>query len=86
MCEEQQPLLLKGSEFAMYIGKDIHKEIPALFNKMRHFAAKGYRGVRLDKETNSIIWGKSESDKCKAVARKVMINCCLNYQGKTIRS
>ncbi len=85
MCEEQQPLLLKGSEFAMYIGKDIHKEIPALFNKMRHFAAKGYRGVRLDKETNSIIWVKSDYE-YKAVARKVMTNCCLNYQGKTIRS
>ena len=70
------------NEFSMYIGKDIHKEIPALFNKMRHFVEKGYRGIRLDKQTNSIIWVKSEDD----VMPKAMINLYSSSQGKTIRS
>lgn len=73
------------NEFFMYIGKDVHREIPALFNKMRHFIEQGYIGVRFDKETNSIVWIKSDYE-YRSVARNVMTNCYPNYQGKTIRS
>lgn len=74
------------SAFLMYIGKDIHKEIPALFNKMRHFVSKGYRGVKLDKQTNSIVWAKTELSKTKVMLSKTFIGLWPNNQDKTIRS
>ena len=73
------------NEFSMYIGKDIHKEIPALFNKMRYFVAKGYRGIKLDKQTNSIVWAKSEESKCKTIMKNAMLNHFSDYRDKTIR-
>ena len=73
-------------EFFVYIGKDIHKEIPALFNKMRHLVEQGYRGVRLDKQTNSIVWVKQEERKYNSCARKHPMFNFLNSQGRTIQS
>ena len=84
--EKQQIPLLKDSEFAMYIGKDIHKEIPALFNKMRYFVAKGYRGVKLDKSTNSIVWAKPEEQRYNEMLPQIITNFYANVQGKAIRS
>ncbi len=49
--------------FAMYIGQDIHKEIPALFNKMQYWVARGYQGIGIHKETNSILWAKDGAAK-----------------------
>ena len=43
---------------SMFLGNDIHVKIPALFNKMKYFIQNGYHGVRLDKETQSLIWEK----------------------------
>lgn len=45
---------------SMFLGNDIHVKIPALFNKMQYFIQKGYHGVRLDKQTQSLIWEKQD--------------------------
>ena len=74
------------SAFSMYIGKDIHKEIPALFNKMRYFVAKGYRGVRIDKSTNSIVWAKTVEQRYNEIFPQIITNFCANVQDKAIRS
>lgn len=86
LYEEQQLSMLKDSEFAMYIGKDIHKEIPALFNKMRHFVAKGYRGVRLDKSTNSIVWAKPKKQLYNEMFPQIVTKFFANVQDRATRS
>ena len=48
----------KTTTQSMFLGNDIHVKIPALFNKMQYFIQKGYHGVRLDKQTQSLIWEK----------------------------
>lgn len=58
-----EPIPSAENSFAMYIGQNIHKEIPALFNKMRYLAGKGYHGIKLDRQTNSIIWSRPQKEK-----------------------
>lgn len=48
-----------SQSYSLYLGDDIHKKIPALFTKMKHLISKGYQGIKLDKETKSLIWKKS---------------------------
>ena len=86
LCEEDQECIIEDSSFSMYIGKDIHKEIPALFNKMRYFVAKGYRGIRLDKTTNSIVWAKPEMQRNNEMLPQIMTNFFANIQDRTIRN
>lgn len=83
--DKQDFLTIKNSVFSMYIGKDIHKEIPALFNKMRYFVARGYRGIKLDKATNSIVWAKPEFQKYNEITPQVVTDCFAKAQGKTTR-
>ena len=84
--DKQNVCMQEDSAFSMYIGKDIHKEIPALFNKMRYFVAKGYRGVKLDKSTNSIVWAKPEEQRYNEMLPQIITNFYANVQGKAIRS
>ncbi len=49
--------------YSMLLGDNIHKKIPSLFMKMQHLIKKGYKGVRLDKETKSLIWQKEPDSK-----------------------
>jgi GNAT superfamily N-acetyltransferase len=87
-----EPIVFDADQmFVMPIGKDIHKEIPALFNKMHYIAEQGYRGLGLDKKTGSIIWGKPDSDqilqetqKDKAQAFTTQVTL-LSAPNKTIR-
>lgn len=74
--------------FKMYIGEDIHREISALFNKMRYFALKGYCGIGIDRRTNSIVWAKrGESLQQDAVAGRLSPATRLSASpSKTIRS
>lgn len=48
------------SSYSMFLGNDIHAKIPLLFNKMQHLISKGYYGIGLNKETQSLIWEKQE--------------------------
>ncbi|MBQ9235061.1 MAG: hypothetical protein IJ184_01160 [Alphaproteobacteria bacterium] len=50
---------------AMFVGKNIHREIPALFNKMQYRVAQGYYGVGIDKNTHSLIWEKPRDNAAK---------------------
>lgn len=70
---------ISGNRFAMFVGKNIHREIPALFNKMQYRIAQGYHGVGIDKETHSLIWAKEEPQ-----ARHLW-QIKANVQGKTIQ-
>ena len=72
--------------FFMYIGKDIHKEIPALFNKMCHFVEKGYKGISLDKHTNSIVWAKSENENNNYMLKRIVNDLFASYPNRTTRS
>ena len=38
------------------LGKDVHKNIPVLFNKMQQLAQKGYKAIGWNKETNNLVW------------------------------
>ncbi len=74
--------------FAMYIGKDIHKEIPALFNKMQYLVKQGYQGVGINKETHAIVWSKPSYTKEKELANDFILKkAAVSYvQNKTIRN
>lgn len=84
--DEHNIAVQEDSKFSMYIGKDIHKEIPALFNKMRHFVASGYRGIKLDKTTNSIVWSKPVKQKHKEFHAIAATSLFAGVRDKTIRS
>lgn len=74
--------------FAMYIGENIHKEIPALFNKMRYLADNGYHGVKLDRQTNCIVWSRPAVER-EAVLEGAGFNQPFYFadvRGKTTRS
>lgn len=67
------------NHFLMYIGKNIHREIPVLFNKMKYRVAQGYHGIGLDKNSNSLIWAKQEE------TPKQLWQIKVNAQDKTTR-
>lgn len=46
--------------YSMFLGNNIHAKIPSLFMKMQHLIGKGYHGVSLNKETQSLIWQKND--------------------------
>jgi GNAT superfamily N-acetyltransferase len=58
---KDEPVYAAEQMFVMPIGQNIHKEIPALFNKMRYIAEQGYRGLGITPEKNAIIWGKPDT-------------------------
>ena len=84
--ENSSEVIDEKSAFLMYIGKDIHKEIPALYNKMRHFISKGYRGIKLDKQSNGIVWAKIETSKTNMMLPKSMLGLWSSILDKTIRN
>ncbi len=49
--------------YSMYLGNNIHAKIPNLFMKMQYLVSKGYHGVTLNKETQSLIWQKQDDAK-----------------------
>ena len=51
----------EGKIYSLYLGENIHKRIPALFNKMQYLVQKGYHAIRLDKQTQSLIWQQQEN-------------------------
>ena len=55
--------------YSLYLGDNIHKKIPTLFNKMKHLISKGYQGAYLNKETKSLIWEKSKKQKDKQLTQ-----------------
>src|SRR5574344_2122738 len=52
--------------YKMSLGKDVHKRVPILFNKMQELSAQGLVGTSWDKETNSIIWFQEMKEDRKA--------------------
>lgn len=42
--------------YSLSLGSDVHKNVPALFNKMMKLSEEGMIGTTWDKQTNSIIW------------------------------
>lgn len=61
--QPQQPFKMEtnAKTYSMYLGDNIHQKIPSLFIKMQHLISKGYTGVSLNKETQSLIWKKQET-------------------------
>ena len=57
----QQQKFIPQSVFRLSLGSDVHKNIPALFNKMIKLSEDGYMGVTWDKSNNQIIWYKPEN-------------------------
>ncbi len=81
---ENKPQLKYGENaFTMYLGKNIHKEIPALFNKMQYRIAQGYHAVGIDKNSHCMIWAKPEDYKKQELSQMLTT---AYVQGKTTRS
>lgn len=60
--ESPSPYIQDNNQtYSMFLGENIHKKIPSLFMKMQHLIAKGYHGISLNKETQSLIWQKKDS-------------------------
>lgn len=57
---KQPSSFIVSKSYSMFLGNNIHTKIPSLFNKMQYFINNGYHGVRLDKETQSLIWEKHD--------------------------
>lgn len=53
-------LYKEDSTYSMFLGNDIHHKIPALFNKMQYLIKQGYHGIYLNKETQSLVWQKTD--------------------------
>jgi len=53
--------------YTMFLGDNIHKKIPSLFMKMQYLISKGYKGISLNKETQSLIWQKEEKQKANTL-------------------
>lgn len=55
---ETQPHQLRPQTkgYFLSLGSDVHKNVPALFNKMMKLSADGMIGTEWDKQSNSIIW------------------------------
>lgn len=70
---------LGNNHFTMYVGKNIHREIPALFNKMQYRIAQGYRGVGVDQKNHSLIWSKQD------IQARQLWQIRADVQGKTIQ-
>ena len=50
-----EPLPERGA-FRLALGRDVHKNVPALFNKMMMLSERGFIGAQWDKQNNCIIW------------------------------
>ena len=61
--EEDKSLPALSKTYSLYLGENIHARIPALFNKMQYLIRSGYHGVSLNKETQSLIWQKQDTQK-----------------------
>ena len=58
----KKPRRIKNKKiYNMYLGDNIHQKIPALFLKMQHLIAHGYKGVGFNKQTRSLVWAKDDS-------------------------
>ena len=73
--------------FPMYLGKDIHKEIPALFNKMQYLIKQGYQGVGVNKEMHAILWSKPVMENQKDQSKDFFVKRAISsyVQSKTTR-
>lgn len=60
--EGEKAYSLAHPVYIMPLGENIHKKIPTLFNKMQYLVQEGYRGVGLNKETQSLIWQKQPEE------------------------
>ncbi len=56
------PKLNMDKSFSMSLGKDVHKQVPILFNKMQELSKRGMVGTAWNSETNSIIWNPRENE------------------------
>lgn len=53
--------------YSLFLGKNIHARIPSLFNKMQYLIQNGYKGVSLNKETQSLIFEKQTTSRTKSL-------------------
>lgn len=65
----------QGQKFHMSIGQDIHREIPALFNRMQYRIEQGYHGVKLEKAGGvfKMVWSKQEEPSNTNVLKRNML-------------
>ncbi|MBQ8661009.1 MAG: GNAT family N-acetyltransferase [Alphaproteobacteria bacterium] len=50
------PIPSEQNAYRLSLGSDVHKNVPALFNKMMKLSAAGMIGSAWDKQNNQIIW------------------------------
>ena len=53
--------------YSLFLGENIHARIPSLFNKMQYLVQNGYKGVSLNKETQSLIFEKQTTSRTKSL-------------------
>lgn len=70
------PKISNRKTYKMYLGQDVHKNVPALFNKMMQLSAQGMVGTSWNKEENYINWQIRESEE----NQKHSNNINLDYQ------
>lgn len=73
-----------GQEFHMTIGKDIHTQIPFLYNRMQYRIEKGFSGMSLEKTAGNykLVWHKTHDSsknlvKINHLQQKLGINAIL---------
>lgn len=63
------PKLNTNDTFQLNLGNDVHKNVPALFNKMLELSKLGYIGTSWDKENKNILWLKKENQEIKETSK-----------------
>lgn len=65
------PRLNPDNVYHLPLGSDVHKNVPALFNKMMKLSAQGMVGTSWDKEKNHIIWNMREPETNEKALNKI---------------
>ncbi len=71
---------VSSNEYRLSLGSDVHKNVPALFNKMMALSASGMIGTSWDKQNNQIIWHRHQETN----SRKPILKNKQSYISQTI--
>ncbi len=58
--------------YRLDLGSDVHRNMPALFNKMIKLSQAGFVGIAWDKENNQILWHKKEEPLAEQIKKRLL--------------
>ncbi len=72
--QQPAPDFSSAKAYHLALGSDVHRNMPALFNKMIKLFEAGFIGTAWDKENNHIIWYKKEDILSNQIKKHILAN------------